>query len=584
LAEFCATPPGHAIADVHRRCVTLRELLLMCDLVRRRCAAECWMGRVGASAAPVRLTPETVNMYHINELVLKPTTEARACSFVELTVAEQRTCDVFLSHAWAHPFLLTVAVIDQYARDRELGADTRVWICLFALRQNDPGAEIPDSIPRSPFFLAIKEAKLVLIVLGERLELLGRLWCGLEAHVSLVEGAGSLLTDIYTGRWEGTHPDHRCAACAQSPIAGARYTDGGLRSHYSLCEGCVENEGAKAGAPGSAARAAFDDSLERIEAPAAVHGLTDGFLPREDGAPNYKLIREMQFPLELVHAAMRFSLAAADAAMPRDKETIMRYVEASEGGAAAVDATVRARASASALPMLAKQLFADLSAGFAALRLSQLPRLQLNLGAGATSGGDHRLTLARSLPRTLRELTIWNSGMSDAHAAAIGEHLASITTLTLLNLGHNGIGDAGAAALAAGLGANTSLTALDLGTTRIGDAGAACLAESLEGHASLALLSFGWTEIGDAGAACLSESLMDSPSLASLNLGYTAIGDAGAACLCESLAGGTSLTRLDLRGRSENQLSEEARAAIRAAWLSDGEVGGAARSLEGLLL
>jgi hypothetical protein len=172
---------GIAIPEVHHRGITVKELRLVAAHVKERCASEGWIGQRPnkdgvMSSGP--LTPEQVNLYHLNEFLLKPATKkvrGGACSLVERLATKPRTTKIFLSHAWGHPLLSTLCIIEQHMLDREYTEDDAVWICAFALRQNDPGAEIPDTIPASPFFLAIQEAQITLIVMGEKAELLDRM-------------------------------------------------------------------------------------------------------------------------------------------------------------------------------------------------------------------------------------------------------------------------------------------------------------------------------------------------------------------------------------------------------------------------
>lgn len=187
---------GTEIPNVHERAITVRELRLVRDHVLERCNVEGWEGlrpAAGGSGKMERrkLEPEEVNLYDLNEYLLKPATkpvrEGR-CSLVELLASKPRQAQIFLSHAWAHPFEKTVKIIEQHMEDREYSAETPIWICAFALRQNNPGAEINGlTIERSPFYLALQQVKMTLIVMGEKAELIDRMWCGLEAHLSLGE-------------------------------------------------------------------------------------------------------------------------------------------------------------------------------------------------------------------------------------------------------------------------------------------------------------------------------------------------------------------------------------------------------------
>jgi hypothetical protein len=61
------------------RGISVRQLLAMYELVKRRCVAEGWTNKAGEL-----LTPETVTLYDLNKHVIMPATKARQCSYVEL--------------------------------------------------------------------------------------------------------------------------------------------------------------------------------------------------------------------------------------------------------------------------------------------------------------------------------------------------------------------------------------------------------------------------------------------------------------------------------------------------------------------
>jgi hypothetical protein len=172
------TTAGCTIEHAHERGITLRELRLVLQYVEAHCESERWRSRrlVDGSWVEVELKADEVNLYDINEHVVKPATKARGCSLVELFATGPRAPAAFASHAWSHPFAKTVAIVKQHVSMRCGGdEDAPVWICAFALRQNNPGAEIPSDITESPFFRAVKAAQSTLMILGEDGELLTRM-------------------------------------------------------------------------------------------------------------------------------------------------------------------------------------------------------------------------------------------------------------------------------------------------------------------------------------------------------------------------------------------------------------------------
>ena len=67
------------IDETAARGISVRQLLVMYELVKQRCVAEGWTNWVGEL-----LTPETVTLYDLNKYVIMPATKAHQCSYVEL--------------------------------------------------------------------------------------------------------------------------------------------------------------------------------------------------------------------------------------------------------------------------------------------------------------------------------------------------------------------------------------------------------------------------------------------------------------------------------------------------------------------
>jgi hypothetical protein len=79
------------IDETAARGISVRQLLVLYELVKRRCVAEGWTNWAGEL-----LTPETVTLYDLNKYVIMPATKARQCSYVELVTgageASARRC------------------------------------------------------------------------------------------------------------------------------------------------------------------------------------------------------------------------------------------------------------------------------------------------------------------------------------------------------------------------------------------------------------------------------------------------------------------------------------------------------------
>ena len=81
---------GCTINETAYRALTLRQLREVAWQIKQRCEAEKWEGDVrqpDGSFRRQRLTPMDINLYHLNELFIKPMTLARRCSYVELVAS-----------------------------------------------------------------------------------------------------------------------------------------------------------------------------------------------------------------------------------------------------------------------------------------------------------------------------------------------------------------------------------------------------------------------------------------------------------------------------------------------------------------
>jgi len=138
---FCLNQPsGCCIPQTELRGITPNQLLAVVQEIRRRCEKEKWMGagRVAPDGSfdRVRLTPETVNLYHLTELLIEPATRGRRCSFVELIAEGPQPPEWFVSHWWGEPVVLFVKCILRHALDHGLSLDTPYWVCAYANNQH----------------------------------------------------------------------------------------------------------------------------------------------------------------------------------------------------------------------------------------------------------------------------------------------------------------------------------------------------------------------------------------------------------------------------------------------------------------
>ena len=155
---------------------------------------------------------------------------------------------------------------------------------------------------------------------------------------------------------------------------------------------------------------------------------------------------------------------------------------------------------------------------------------------------------------TVNTLTLWNSGIHSAGAAAISHALAANSRLRYLDLSGNSIGDAGTHCLSQVLAVNYFLTHLFLSHNDIGDSGASALFEALAVNVSLIYLNLRNNNVGDFGASSLAQALVTNCSLTTLELSQNNIGDVGACSLSQALAVNSFLTELDL---SHNSIDDD---------------------------
>eukprot|EP00913_Durusdinium_trenchii_P000363 g333.t1 len=103
-----------------------------------RCLQHSWSDQQGRA-----LTPEEVNLYHLVDLLVKPATAARECSFVELMAEGPQPCKWFVSHWWGEPVCDFTACLRQHSKDRNLRKATLYyWVCAYANNQWNVRGEI----------------------------------------------------------------------------------------------------------------------------------------------------------------------------------------------------------------------------------------------------------------------------------------------------------------------------------------------------------------------------------------------------------------------------------------------------------
>jgi hypothetical protein len=119
------------IDETAARGISVRQLLLVYELVKQRCVAERWTSTDTRRAGEL-LTPETVTLYDLNKYVIMPATEAHQCSYVELVTgageeSARRCPDGHVPMARTKVYSCEEVSCTQCAK--KLEEDATYWVC-----------------------------------------------------------------------------------------------------------------------------------------------------------------------------------------------------------------------------------------------------------------------------------------------------------------------------------------------------------------------------------------------------------------------------------------------------------------------
>eukprot|EP00438_Fugacium_kawagutii_P000505 Skav217666 [mRNA] locus=scaffold2919:176612:178294:+ [translate_table: standard] len=130
------------------------------------------------------------NIYTVNEQYIKPVTRlAGKMSWALMRNREGLDCDLFISHAWQEGvFEFLAKVRNSWPRGLR-----HAWCCMLANPQNLNIASFLVSPRTSPFAIALKAAKVVLVVPNRHKSVYSRLWCSYEAYLAQEEGKPILI-------------------------------------------------------------------------------------------------------------------------------------------------------------------------------------------------------------------------------------------------------------------------------------------------------------------------------------------------------------------------------------------------------
>eukprot|EP00978_Attheya_sp_CCMP212_P013376 scaffold33679_cov57-Attheya_sp.AAC.1 len=141
------------------RGITLRQLKELIVHIVFYCRIDKWKSTDPSQHAKL-LKPEEVTLYDVVQYLVKPLTEKRRCSYVELIADMPQKPLWFVSHWWGESVFQFVSCIERHAYDRGLGDDATYWVCAYAIAQHGDISDTLGKDPRdSPFYKAMALSK-----------------------------------------------------------------------------------------------------------------------------------------------------------------------------------------------------------------------------------------------------------------------------------------------------------------------------------------------------------------------------------------------------------------------------------------
>ncbi|CAJ1384578.1 unnamed protein product [Effrenium voratum] len=125
------------------------------------------------------------SIYAVTEQYIKPVTAlAGKMSWALMMNPEGLEADLFISHAWQEGvFEFISKVLDSWPARAH-----NAWCCMLANPQHLDIASLLHSPSHSPFALALRASKYVLVVPNRHASIYTRLWCGYEAYLAAESG------------------------------------------------------------------------------------------------------------------------------------------------------------------------------------------------------------------------------------------------------------------------------------------------------------------------------------------------------------------------------------------------------------
>jgi len=183
-----------AIALTEERAITLKQLQEVWARVRAEFKSwKDWKGK------PLECVLLAINLYHINDNLIRPMTKQSELSYVEMIAVGPQPPSWFVSHWWGEPSADLIACIAEHARLHQLDVCKGWWICAYANRQWALDGEISVDPRNTSFFKAMMLSEGTLSVVDAEAVAGTRIWCNFETATSL-EFVGTKKYEIATSK------------------------------------------------------------------------------------------------------------------------------------------------------------------------------------------------------------------------------------------------------------------------------------------------------------------------------------------------------------------------------------------------
>eukprot|EP00929_Paragymnodinium_shiwhaense_P049021 TRINITY_DN24742_c0_g1_i1.p1 TRINITY_DN24742_c0_g1~~TRINITY_DN24742_c0_g1_i1.p1 ORF type:complete len:1583 (-),score=319.19 TRINITY_DN24742_c0_g1_i1:130-4878(-) len=176
------------------RAITLAQLHHLMEFMRSLTDPDtdqicCWWDQfTGSPTCGQQMSFTKINLYQANDVLIKPATQANACSFVELIAMDGKQPPTwFTSHFWGEAIADFVACVSAHAKRRSETDATAYWVCAYANNQHNLGKDLSEDPRESSFFKAMRVSLGVLLILDEAATPFKRIWCCFEESVALTD-------------------------------------------------------------------------------------------------------------------------------------------------------------------------------------------------------------------------------------------------------------------------------------------------------------------------------------------------------------------------------------------------------------